>query len=128
MNKILLIAVSLSFGLSAFANTEEVKKMKTLEKARKGAKIAAPEFPTEVKAASGIDSEKVAKFRARTLPPAKRDAAFRAAGVDGIVASWSEYDKDMLIVRAKEFSPDKFAKSYPEWDAATCAKMQAAVR
>ena len=120
--------VSMSFGVSAFAVTQEVKQMKSLERARKGAKITAPEFPTEVKAATGVESEKVAKFRARTLPPAKRDAAFKAAGVDGIVSNWSEYDKDMLIVRAKEFSPDKFAKSYPDWDAATCARVQAAVR
>jgi hypothetical protein len=69
----------------------------------------------------------VATFLRGTLRPAKRDAVFRAAGIDATVSSWSEFDKDMIIVRAKEFSADKFAKSYPDWDAATCAKVQAAV-
>lgn len=127
MKRLSLFVLTVGFAFSAGAS-DEVKAYKSLEKAKRGAKITAPEFPTEVKPATNVDQAKVAKFRQRTLPPSKRDAVFRAAGVDSVVANWSEYDKDMLIVRAREFPADKFAKAYPDWDAGTCARVQAAAK
>ena len=127
MKRLAVIGLLTVFSMSAMAASNDAK-LKGLAKKGVGSKVTSPNYDKEVRAGLKVDQEAVKKFRARTLPPAKRDAAFVTAGVDAKVAGWSENDKDMLVVRAREFSPDKLALAYPDWDAASLSKLQGAVK
>jgi hypothetical protein len=122
MKMLLGLAATFSFAICAHATDET--KLKSLSKKGRGAKIQLSNVDTEVRQGVNVDKEVLKKVRSRIPSPADRDAAFEKAGVTETVAGWSEYDKDMLALRGKEFSTDQFASAYPNLDAPARNKLQ----
>lgn len=126
MNKLFFTVVALTFAVTSYAADDA--KLKSLAKKGRGSKVKITKVDTEVREGVNVDKAALKRLRTRFPSAETRDAAFAEAGIDSLVSSWSDYDKDMLALRGKEFSADQFASSYPDFDAPTRSKLQAALK
>ena len=76
-----------------------------------------------------FDAEAARREQANEEPEAElRDALFREAGVWPYAQKLDQLDRDFLFLRAREYSPDKFARKYPKIPKAARAKLLKLVR
>jgi hypothetical protein len=64
---------------------------------------------------------------AHYLPPRERNALFRKVGIETKVARMDEFDKDMLVMSAREYSVRELRADFPMLSEAQLTKLKAEV-
>lgn len=61
----------------------------------------------------GREDEEARERKSGFLPPAERDAVFRKIGIETKISSMDEFDRDMLMLSAREYTVRELRADYP---------------
>jgi len=72
----------------------------------------------------GREEEKRRDQKTGHLPPLERDAVFRKLGLESKVSGMDEFDKDLLIMSAREYTVRELKSDYPMFSEAQLSKLK----